>query len=293
MSILGILPWRASVRAPATLSGRLPSFLVIGATKCGTTSLHGWLSRHPEVFMSPWKEMRFFMPGYRWAKGSDWYRAQFAGAGAARAVGEASNGYARGSEHPGVPERVRTLLPDVRLIYLIRDPMRRLVSHYRHRVATGRESGSPENAVRSDPAYVETGCYGKELERWLAIFPRAQLLVIRSEHLFADPAPELMRVARHIGVTPRPNIRLGTENRAVDRTAMPRPLRQAIGATGAWRTGRRMSRLLDGKRGMIPLSEIPVDLPESLTAELSRIYSEDRERLRRHVPERDCDWNLP
>lgn len=278
--------------APAT-AGRLPDFLVIGATKCGTTSLHDWLARHPDVFVSPWKEMRFFLSGFRLERGMPWYAAQFAGAGNATACGEVSNGYGRGFEHEGVPARVAAALPGVRLVYVIRDPMRRLASHWRHRIVTGREWRDPAAAIEHDPAYVETGRYGAEIERWLAHHPRDRLLVLRAERLFADPAGALDRLARHLGVAPRPDLGLRRENAAEDRRPMPRPLRRAIGAAGAWRSGRAVSRALPAwALGPGRASDVPFELPPAMRSRLCDVFDADRAVLRRHVPEISCDWTL-
>lgn len=274
-------------------AGRLPDFLVIGATKCGTTSLHDWLSRHDGAFVSPWKEMRFFLPGHRWERGVEWYAAQFAQAAAGQACGEFSNGYGRGAEHPGVPARVAALLPEVRLVYVIRDPMRRLASHWRHRIVTGRDWREPAAAIRHDPGYVETGRYGAEIERWLAHHPRERLLVLRAEHLFADPAPQLARLARHLGLAERPDLMLRAENAAADRRPLPRPLRRAIGAAGAWGLGKRLARgLPDRALGGRRAAEVPFDLPPALRARLIEVYEADRAVLRRHVPDDVCDWTL-
>jgi hypothetical protein len=282
-----------AARPGAEGRGRLPDFLVIGATKCGTTSLHDWLSRHDGAFVSPWKEMRFFLPGHRWERGLDWYAAQFAAAGAAQSCGEFSNGYGRGAEHPGVPARVAGALPGVRLVYVLRDPMRRLASHWRHRIVTGREWRDPAEAIAADPAYLETGRYGAEIERWLAHHPRDRLLVLRAERLFADPRTELARLARHLGLAERPDLPLRRENAAADRRPLPRPLRRAIGAAGAWGMGRRLARgLPDWALGAGRASEVPFELPAPLRARLLDVYEADRAVLRRHVPEADCDWIL-
>ena len=274
-------------------AGRLPDFLVIGATKCGTTSLHDWLSRHEEAFVAPWKEMRFFLPGYRWERGMDWYAAQFAAAGDARACGEFSNGYGRGAEHPGVPARVAAALPGVRLVYVVRDPMRRLASHYRHRRVTGREWRDAAAAIREDPAYVETGRYGAEIERWLPHVPRDRLLVLRAERIFADPAGELARLARHLGLALRPDLPFRAENAARDRRPMPRALARVIGGLGAWGAGRRVARGLPAwASGPMRASDLAFDLPRGLRDDLIRVYEADRAVLARHVPQADCDWTL-
>ena len=106
--------------------GTLPTFLVIGSMKCGTTSLHDYLARHPDVFMSAVKEVNFFVLERTWDKGIDWYRAQFYGRYQVR--GEASQNYTKRHEfEPGVAERIRSLLPNVKLIYIVRDPVARFV----------------------------------------------------------------------------------------------------------------------------------------------------------------------
>src|SRR5688500_14395940 len=101
----------------------VPSFLVIGATKCGTESLHAYLSRHPEVFIHP-KELRFFTREFNLERGAAWYRDQFSGAGSARATGEGSNAYTRDPVYGGVAARIQRALPSVRMIYVIRHPDR-------------------------------------------------------------------------------------------------------------------------------------------------------------------------
>ena len=280
----------AELSADTVDAGRLPDFLVIGATKAGTTSLHRWLSGHPDIFVSPHKEMRFFLPGHRWEKGLDWYRAQFAEADGRR-TGEFSNGYGRGHEHAGVPGRVRAILPDVRLVYLIRHPIDRLVSHYRHRLVTGRDWRAPDAAIAADASYVQTGCYGAELERWHAVFPAERILVIRSEHLFAQPSRELARLTAHLGVA-KHTAPLAAENRANARRRMPAPLRRLIGTTAAFSSGRRLGRALQRLPGLPLVSETPVVLSDATRARLREIYEADRAILRRHVRPDQCDWSL-
>lgn len=237
--------------------------------------------------------MRFFLPAHRWHKGLDWYADRFAEAGEAVAVGEASNGYARGFEHPGVPERVAEILPDIRLIYLVRDPIARLVSHYRHRLATGREWRAPEIAIDADPAYVETGRYGAELVRWARAFPADRILVLRSEHLFASPTSHLARVAAHIGVREMPQIPFESRNRSDKRKSVPRPLRRAVDATGLYGAGRALGRVTRVVPGLRITTDEAVQLPPNRLRWLGEVYREDRQLLRRFVPADQCDWSLP
>lgn len=262
-------------------AGRLPSFLIIGAVKCGTTSLHAWLSAHPEVFMHPWKEMRFFTE--HWQRGPDWYRAQFAGAGSGQAAGEASNAYTRHPHYPDAARRIASLMPEARLVYLVRDPMRRLESHYRHRLATGWEWREFDRAVREDPAYIESGLYGAQLQRYLDYFDRSQILVLRAEKLFAEPAPHLERLADFLGVARRPDLPLAAENVTGTRVVVPAALRQLNRFAPTRALARRLIRQLRRsplihQRGR-SAANMPFALDPTLRAKLERIYAKDAGRL--------------
>jgi Sulfotransferase family len=194
--------------------GRLPDFLVIGTMKGGTSSLHRYLRAHPGIFMPEVKELNFFVSDYRgpvpldppevtnWARGEDWYRAWFDAAGPTQLAGEASPKYTKAPEYPGAPERIAALLPDARLVYVVRDPIERIRSHYLHDVAVGRERGTIDNAVRTDPRYVSTSRYTSQLAGYLAHFPAGQVLVVLSEELLHDRAATLARVLEHIGADP-------------------------------------------------------------------------------------------
>jgi Sulfotransferase domain len=119
-------------------SARPPNFIIIGAMKSGTTSLFHYLQAHPQAHMSPLKEVEFFVEERNWRRGFDWYRAQFAGAHPETiAIGEVSTTYTKYPEFKGVPERIAKHLPDARLIYVLRDPIERIRSHYQHRVLSG------------------------------------------------------------------------------------------------------------------------------------------------------------
>jgi hypothetical protein len=205
----------------ATAGSRpLPDFLILGAQKAGTTALYDYLHRQPAISGPAWKEVSFF--DRHWARGERWYRGNFPRRAAAR-VGEASPGYLF---HPDAPRRVRELLPDARLVAVLRDPVARAYSHYRHEVALGREPLSFEDALAAedgrmdgelermaaDPAYFSyawwnwtyraRGLYAEQLERWYAVFPREQLLVVLNEELAADTAGTVARVLDFLGAPP-------------------------------------------------------------------------------------------
>ena len=202
----------------ATASARpLPDFLILGAQKAGTTALYAYLRWHPDITGPSFKEVSFFDRHY--AHGERWYRAHLPVKRSAL-VGEASPSYLF---HPLAPERVQQMIPAVRLIALLRDPVERAFSHYQHEVALGREQLSFENAIERedermqgevermlrDPAYfsyawwnytyVSRGLYAEQLERWYAAFPRDQLLVLLTDELATDTAGTYRRVLDFLG----------------------------------------------------------------------------------------------
>ena len=196
----------------------LPDFLILGAQKAGTTALYAYLRWHPAITGPSWKEVSYFDRHYR--RGPSWYRGNFPVQARGRLVGEASPGYVF---HPLAPERVKATVPDAKLIVLLRDPVARAHSHYHHETLLGREPLSFQEAVEAEPertrgeeermvrdpayfsqtwwdyTYLARGRYAEQLERWLAVFPREQLLVLASEELAAAPAETYARVLEFLG----------------------------------------------------------------------------------------------
>src|SRR5918992_1234170 len=117
----------------------LPNFLIIGAAKAGTTSLWAYLREHPQVFMAEPKELHFFVAASNWKRGLGWYESHFDRAKGSVAVGEACGAYSRFPTHRGVPARIAGVVPDARLIYLVRHPIDRMVSNYVLNVRLGVE----------------------------------------------------------------------------------------------------------------------------------------------------------
>jgi hypothetical protein len=193
----------------------LPEFVIIGAQKCGTSTLYALLTQHPDVLPALEKEVHFFDSNYH--KGLGWYRAHFASSaycavrqrasGRRVITGEASPYYL---VYPFAPARLRSVLPQAKLIVLLRNPVDRAYSHYQHQVARGRETLTFEEALRAEPQRLEgelekiladetytsfahvhysyrlRGLYADQLDAWLKVFPREQILVLAAEALFAD-----------------------------------------------------------------------------------------------------------
>jgi hypothetical protein len=178
-----------------TSSQHLPNFLIIGAMKGGTTSLWHYLRSHPQVFMPQRKEPHFFSDAEVWSRGLEWYEEQFSDAPpTAVAVGEASTTYSKHPHYPGVPARIASVIPDVRLIYMIRQPIERMRSQYLHHVAKGREHDPAEKALLSEPTYLNCSRYAMQIACYLEHFDRNQLLILTSEELRGDRISTLRRV---------------------------------------------------------------------------------------------------
>lgn len=185
----------------------LPDLVVIGAMKCGTTALHGLLDRHPSIAMAAAKELNFFVGpasgggdwhAGNWHRGLRWYQAQFDGGAEVR--GEASPGYTSPS-HPEAPARLAAVVPRARLVYLVRDPVDRAVSQYRHHVRDGTER-RPAREALLDPAsqYVARSRYAERVAPFLSYFAPERVLVVLQEELRTRPAVTLASIFRFAGV---------------------------------------------------------------------------------------------
>ena len=172
----------------------LPQFVCIGAMKAGTTSLYGYLTEHPEIEMPPVKELDYFVEEKNWPRGRHWYEEQFANVSDGCLTGDVSPNYSKYPLFDGVPERIAHVLPDVKLIYLMRDPLARMRSHWVHAIDKGTESGPLGETLLGNPYFRECSSYGMQLERYLEHFPRERVLLLTAEDLRADRHRVLKRV---------------------------------------------------------------------------------------------------
>ena len=117
-----------------------PNLFILGAAKCGTTTLHSYLIAHKEIFMSEIKELGFFVPEFSYQpKELSWYLSLFEQAENYRYIGESSTHYTKVPFYDGVAERVYMFAPEARLIYIVRDPIERAISHYWHNTKSQRK----------------------------------------------------------------------------------------------------------------------------------------------------------
>ncbi len=208
----------------------MPDFIIIGAQRCGTTSLFRYLEQHPDVAPAAIKEIHYFDLSHH--LGPSWYRSFFPSRPClriaasvrrrARITGEASPYYVF---HPLVPERVFRTVPGVRLILLLRNPVDRAFSHYRHAVKLGHEDAPTfAEALRREPqrlagteerlragndtvsfehchfSYLARGIYVDQLDAWRRYFPREQILILKSENFFGDTPGFFRQVLGFLGL---------------------------------------------------------------------------------------------
>ena len=178
----------------------LPDFLLIGAMKCGTSTLQAQLARQPGVFMTTPKEPNFFSDDDVHARGLDWYKALFAAAAPGDLKGEASTHYTKLPTHPQALPRMRAVLPAPRLIYMIRNPVERAISHYIHAWSVGAAGHDPEQAFAAMPELVDYGRYAMQIAPYLSAYGADRVFLTSLEQITADPASEFARIAAFLGL---------------------------------------------------------------------------------------------
>jgi hypothetical protein len=202
----------------------LPSALVIGAQRSGTTSLFNYLVRHPDVLPPLGKEVHYFDLHY--GRGLEWYRGCFPYRRQLRGGSITLDASPYYLAHPLAPPRAAQLFPEIKLIALLRNPIDRALSHHQHEVRGGRETLSLADAIEKEPerlageeerllsdplyysfnhhrySYTRRGLYLEQLLRWMQYFSRSQLLVLQSEWLFRDSAAAMALVHEFLGLRP-------------------------------------------------------------------------------------------
>lgn len=199
-----------------------PDFFIVGAAKCGTSSLYAYLKQHPQVYMSPNKEPHFFSqiePGAdrryvipRTVASEDEYLNLFREANGAIAIGEASPSYLWDE---AAAYRMRDKIPEARIIIVLRDPIERAFSHYLMNVREGTQNlpfyealledqNRPVKGWTSSNLYVELGQYASQVERYINFFGRERVCVILSDELKRDTEAALRRAANFLHVDEEP-----------------------------------------------------------------------------------------
>jgi hypothetical protein len=180
---------------------KLPDFIIIGAMKSATSSLHTQLAAQPGLFMSDPKEPNFFGDDEQYARGIGWYSSLFEGAAEGDLCGESSTHYTKLPRYSNTVPRMRALLPNVKLIYVMRHPVERLVSHYLHEWTQNVIACDINDALDRYPELIDCSRYSYQLAPYFEAFGKASVLPVFVGALTRQPQEELGRVARFIGFT--------------------------------------------------------------------------------------------
>lgn len=269
----------------------LPNLIVIGAAKCGTTSLHEYLDEHPEIAMSREKDPHFFVDCKNCGRGLDWYRAQFDASAPVR--GESSPEYSAYPLYRGVAERIAHTVPAARLVYVVRDPLERVVSHYTHRTVNWPDMGTLQEAL-ADPRLrewlVTPSRYWLQLEQYLEHFPPEQMLVVDTDDL-RESLPKSFEFA---GVDP--SFRSARFERAYN-VGTGRTRRNRAGETVSTLLGRARSQALRARapqalKAPFRYEVEPAALTEEVRAELEDELRYEVKVLRAHTGLAFARWSV-
>lgn len=165
---------------------RRPNLFLVGAMKAGTNTLHRLLDAHPDIFMSKKPKEPSWFVGSNSGKSEDWYLGLFSAAGEVRYVGEASTDYTRGPRLKGAPEKITSYAPDARILYIMRDPLDRALSHYWWDVQYSAEGRSFKDAASRSREILDVGHYAMQLAPYLDTFGRDRVHVVTLEALTAN-----------------------------------------------------------------------------------------------------------
>ncbi|MHC5002209.1 MAG: sulfotransferase family protein, partial [Planctomycetota bacterium] len=265
---------------------RWPDFIIIGAMKCATSTLHEQLARQDGIVMSDPKEPCFFSDDAIWARGSDWYRGLFARAGPADLCGESSTHYTKRPTHRRTVERMKAHLPaTTRFVYVMRHPIDRLVSQYVHEWTQRRTTVPIDEAVEQLPELVDYGRYAMQLRPFIDAFGVDAILPVFLERMRSEPQEQLERVARFVGYggAVRWDDGLDPQNVSAERerssrlrrtlSAVPgaRPLLHAVVPDALWERLKTRLWRMPGRP----------ELSAGARARLERVYDEDLAELGR------------
>ncbi|MDY6867827.1 MAG: sulfotransferase [Chloroflexota bacterium] len=247
-----------------------PNFFIVGAAKSGTSAIHALLQQHPEIFMSVEKEPCYFAPQDAlrniWpdmAKNPvshelDAYLALFADSENQKVVGESSTTYAMLPYFSGVADRIRAFNPESRILFVLRNPVQRALSHYWHRVRRGLETRTPEQALSPGSIYLSVSDYATQISEYLRHFNERRIKLILTEEFAVEPAAIYQSVCEWLEVDPS----FAPDGLFEKKHVTPSDIRRARGPVGA-------SLLLSSSR----LHFLKPIIPESLIQRIKDILS--------------------
>lgn len=260
--------------------------------RSATTALHHYLSAHPDISMSREKETDFFIADRNFDRGIKWYESLYDRSRHVR--GEASPNYTKRHIFPGVAERIHVHSPDCKLIYVVRDPVKRAISQYTFAMAQIPPGSSLTEDNIND--IIKTSCYHYQLEEYLKYFPRENILVLDYEEIKTEPLQVLSRISGHISLEDKwGDVKLDTKNSTGELSRLP-----------LWFFELRKNRLLMDLRRMMPTKfvgavrgalatgpkrEIP-PVPPALIERTKQEAGPDAERFRQLVGQSFDGWSI-
>lgn len=254
----------------------LPTFIVAGAQKSGSTTIHRVLDAHAQIFVAPEKEVNYFWKRANLEKGTQWYESFFSGAESHQQVGDVSPSYMYRSWSP---TEISKLLPHVKLVFSLRNPIERAYSQYWHWRRRLWEPRTFQEAIRDKSCqYVARGQYFTQLKRFCDRFPRHQILVLLFDELVADPKAFFRQIGSFLDVDEFPGEMVAT--RANDPRWPANRLYQLLHDRPAWT--RYVPRVFSGRSllmravswgPMVPYTYPPMDF--EVRRELRDYYTEE------------------
>ncbi|MBO9517203.1 MAG: sulfotransferase [Porphyrobacter sp.] len=270
-----------------------PEFIVIGAAKAATTWIQMQLQANPAIFM-PDPEPHYFSREFD--KGEDFYASFFSGRPAGGAlIGEKSADYL---SHDEAPVRIAAMVPNVRLVVQLRDPVERAYSDYKMLFRRGTVGGRPEEYLSSlnspEPRFLNDGLYGKHLSRWFDHFDREQVFAFLFEDVARDPEQVVRSTSEHIGapVLFDPGLADKHENSSKS-PLLPLPIRKALAPLKDTVRPVRGTRLFEGARSLLARQVAYPALKPDLRERLTEFYQRDIELTEALLGIDLSHWKVP
>ena len=268
----------------------LPDFIIVGAMKCGTSTLAAQLEAQPGFFMTTPKEPNFFSDDEIYSKGTDWYENLFADAAPDDIKGEASTHYTKLPLLPDALPRMRNMLDKPKIIYLIRDPVARAVSHYIHEWTMGVMPDDIEKAFANHKELVSYGCYADQIGPYVEAYGVDHVLVLNLETMRETPQQMLEKVCDFLGYKgqPRWSEELAQVNVSAERIRRF-PLHGLIFSNPVAAALRRAlvpQSIRDRLKKKRQMQDRP-ELSEALKKDIQAQFVADFEKLRSIFPDRD------
>ncbi|WP_169974940.1 sulfotransferase family protein [Tautonia rosea] len=257
-----------------------PDFIIIGAMKCATSTLHEQLALQPGFFMTALKEPNYFSDDDQYARGRDWYLSLFADARTGDLRGESSTHYTKLPTYPQTLDRLRDHCPDPKLIYVMRHPIDRLISQYVHewsQLVIPNQMGIDE-ALDAHPELIAYSCYAMQLRPYFEAFGSDRILPVFFERIASSPQAELERICEFLGYPHDPSWHHDLHARNVSNQRMRKnALRDAIVEAPVLRQLRRAlvpKAVRTWVRGLWTLKQKPRLSPRQL-ARLVDLFNDD------------------